>query len=302
MLTNNGSDLVLSPMAGWSDVGMRRLCRRFGAGLCYTEMVSAKGLFYGNPNTEILLATDPEEYCGVQIFGSDPDIMGEVVREKLKKFSVIDINMGCPVAKIVKNGEGSALLKTPELARKIVEAVKKNSGGRPVTVKMRTGFYDGGKAAEFAEVLEAAGADMITVHGRTREQFFSGETDYDAIAEVKNAVDIPVCGNGGVTDGESYSRMKETGVDYVMIGRGSVGRPWIFAEVRGETPEYNLRELIKEHIRALNYLPEKTAVNIMKKHIAGYVKGMRGRKILKEKVFSARSSRELTEIIDEFIF
>lgn len=302
MITYNGSDLVLAPAAGFSDAGLRTLAFRYGAGLCFTEMVSAKGLYYNNANTAALLTVGREEpHTGVQLFGKEPDIIAEAIAgERLAGFPVVDINMGCPVHKIVSNGEGSALMRDPDRIHAIVRAAAGAAAGRPVTVKLRAGFYDGFEnAEECAAAAEEGGAAMVTVHGRTREMFYSGKADYGIIAKVKRSVKIPVCGNGDVTDAESYSRMKEcTGADYVMIARGAFGRPWVFAEIRGEKPEVAVGALIREHIGLLSFLPERTAVNCMKKQIAFYVKGMGGRRKLKEAIFGAQSMREMLSVID----
>lgn len=300
MLTYNGNDLILAPIAGFSDCGMRSLSFRYGAGLCFTEMVSAKGLFYKNENTEGLLHIGKDEKnTGVQIFGSDPDIMAEVIGyECMKGFPVIDINCGCPVPKIYKNGEGSALMNDPALVLRIVSAVKKNASGRKVTVKIRKGVNGRENAVEVALAAQEGGADMVTVHGRTREQMYAGTADYDCIAQVKKALKIPVCGNGDVVDRESYLMMKETGVDYVMVARGAIGRPYVFAEIRGENPVYSVAALIKEHMKYIDFLPERVVVGTMKKQIAAYVKGIRGQKKIKEEIFACETAEQMLRLID----
>lgn len=302
MITYNGSDLILAPVAGYTDIGMRTLCTRYGAGLCFTEMVSAKGLHYNNANTEDLLRLGAEEkHTGVQLFGSEPDIIAEAVASaRLKKFPVIDINMGCPVPKIVNNGEGSALMRAPDRIFAIVKAAKNAAKDRLLTVKMRTGFYKGYETCvECASAAEQAGADMVTVHGRTREDFYSGTVDYNAIAEVKSALKIPVCGNGDVVDETSYLKMKEsTGVDYVMIARGSFGRPYVFSSIKNIPYQFSIKESLLEHITMLSYLPERTVVNCMKKQFAYYIKGMRGQKALKEAAFAAQNMADLLTLID----
>lgn len=304
MITYNGSDLILAPLAGFSDSGMRSLCSRYGAGLCFTEMVSAKGLHYNNENTQELLHIGKDEpYTGVQLFGSDPDIIAEAIAsERLKNFPVIDINGGCPVPKVVKNGEGSALIEKPELIREIFIKATKAAGGRPVTFKTRKGVTDEALSLDAALAAQEGGASMVTVHGRTRKAMYSGYADLDYIAKIKSALSIPVCGNGDVTDRESYLRMKQTGVDYVMIARGAIGRPYVFAAVKGETPEYKVRELIKEHIEYLSFMPDRVVANNMKKQIAFYLKGIPGQKSIKEKVFSATSLEELLFFVDSIQF
>lgn len=299
-ITYNGSDLILAPIAGFSDSGMRTLCFEYGAGLCFTEMVSAKGLHYKNENTaELLHIGKDEKNTGVQIFGSDVDIIAEtVLSEPLKQFDIIDINMGCPVPKVVKNGDGSALLNKPELVYKIVEKAKQAVGKRKITVKIRKGIYGKICAKEVALAAQEGGASMVTVHGRTREQMYSGTVDYDIIAEVKQALDIPVCGNGDVTDKESYDKMKQTGVDYVMIARGAIGRPYVFSVARGETPEYNVKDLILRHIDYISYLPERVIAGTMKKQISAYLKGVPGQKKIKDAVFTAATLDEIKSLIN----
>lgn len=301
MITYNGSDLILAPIAGYSDVGMRTLCFEYGAGLCFTEMVSAKGLHYKNANTEILLHTgEGDRHTGVQLFGNDPDIIAEAVASaRLSNFPVVDINMGCPVPKIVNNGDGSALMRDPDRIFKIVKSAVSVADGREITVKMRAGFYNGYEnAAECAAAAEEGGASMVTVHGRTREMYYSGKADYGVISRVKQAVKIPVCGNGDVTDRESYERMKDSGADFVMIARGAFGCPWVFSDIRGEERPHSVRETVKRHISMLDFLPERTAVNCMKKQIAFYVKGLRGNKAIKEGAFAAENMAELISVID----
>lgn len=302
MITYNGTDLILAPVAGYTDIGMRTLCTRYGAGLCFTEMVSAKGLHYNNANTEDLLRLGAEEtHTGVQLFGSEPDIIAEAVAsERLKKFPVIDINMGCPVPKIVNNGEGSALMRDPDRIFAIIKAAKNAAKDRLLTVKMRTGFYKGYETCvECAFAAEQAGADMVTVHGRTREDFYSGTVDYNAIAKVKSALKIPVCGNGDVVDETSYLKMKEsTGVDFVMIARGAFGRPYVFSSIKNIPYQFSIKESLLEHISMLSYLPERTVVNCMKKQFAYYIKGMRGQKALKEAAFAAQNMADLLTLID----
>lgn len=304
MITYNNSDLILAPIAGYSDSGMRSLCSSYGAGLCYTEMVSAKGLYYKNENTSDLLHIGKDEkHTGVQIFGSDIDIICEVMNYKeLLSFPVVDINMGCPVSKVVKNGEGSALMKDPDLVCRIVKAMKSVANGRKITVKIRAGFFNGYEnAVEVAKSIEEGGADMVTVHGRTREMFYSGKVNYDIIARVKQAVKIPVCGNGDVTDRESYLMMKNTGVDYVMIARGAIGKPYIFSLVHNKDYEFDLHSAIKSHIKDLAFLPDNVVANSMKKHIAYYLKGISNTKNIKDNIFKANSVAEVLALIDLII-
>lgn len=294
---------VLAPIAGFSDVGFRRLCARAGAALTYTEMISAKGLVYGSSKTEDLLhTTDAEKVKAVQIFGSDPEIMLAAARHRaLQKFDVIDVNMGCPVPKIVGNGEGSALLKTPELAAKIVRTLKLS--GKYTTVKFRIGFEQNSRTGvDFAKILQDAGADALTVHGRTREQFYAGRADREYIAEVVRAVDIPVIANGDVDSVNDYREMlRVTGAAGVMIARGALGKPWLFADIAGaERPWTTRREAVGEHISTMLEFHSSVYVAAnMKKHLAYYVRGLAGGKQFKQKVFESNSLDELNAAIDE---
>lgn len=294
-------DAVFAPVAGYSDVGLRALCAEAGAALTYTEMVSAKGLIYGNEHTEDLLHTTGfEKTAAVQIFGREPEIMARAAEsEALAKFDIIDINMGCPVRKIVGNGEGSALLKNPSLAAKIVRTVRR--AGKPVTVKFRIGFEKNSRTGvDFAKVLQDAGAAALTVHGRTREQFYEGKADRDYIAEVVRAVDIPVIANGDVYDKEDYEEMKtHTGAAGVMIARGALGNPQIFSEITGTPVKYDkVKDIVLEHIRILSSFHSETyVVNNMKKHVAYYCKGIRGGKQLKLEAFEAKSLKELERAV-----
>lgn len=294
--------LLFAPIAGYSDAGMRVLCREYGAGLCFTEMVSAKGLYYNSKASRDLLFTYPEEDIkAVQIFGGEPDFIAWAVKsDELKPFDIIDINMGCPVPKIVKNFEGSYLMTDPDLICKIVRAAVDASEGRPITVKLRAGFTDNYKnAVECALAAESGGASAVTVHGRTRDMFYSGHADLDIIREVKAALKIPVIGNGDVVDRTAYLKMKEyTGVDGVMVARGALGRPYIFSEILELPYEFDRIEAIKRHIMLLSHLPERVAVNNMKKQIVYYVRGLKNHRQIKEAAFKAASMDELISAID----
>lgn len=285
---NFDNNVFLAPMAGVTDIAFRGLCKEMGCGLVYTEMVSAKALYYGSENTEELMKISQEEKpVAVQMFGNDPYIMAKVCEDYFNRnddICLVDINMGCPAPKIVRNGEGSALMKSPDLAAQIVKEVKKASA-KPVTVKFRKGFCEGKiNAVEFAKAMEEAGADAIAVHGRTREQMYEGKADWDIIGKVKAAVTIPVIGNGDVKSAEDAKRLIEiSNCDGIMIARGSQGNPWIFRQVlqglRGEEVIYpDYREKINMCIRhyelALKYHGEFKAVREMRKHIAWYIKGM----------------------------
>ena len=283
------NNIILAPMAGVSDLPFRLLCARYGAGMVCMEMISAKAIMYNNKNTESLLEIHPEEGCvSLQLFGSDPKIMSEQAKRiEDRPYDILDINMGCPVPKVVNNGEGSALMKDPILAGQIIEAIVKNTS-KPVTVKIRKGFVnDELTAPDIAYIAQESGASAVTVHGRTREQYYSGKADWNAIAEVKRRVSIPVIGNGDVTDGESAKRMfDETGCDAVAIGRAAQGNPFIFREILHfiETREKLNRpdgtemfDTVKEHARLMiEYKGEYTAVREMRKHLSWYSAGMPG--------------------------
>lgn len=292
------SPYLLAPLAGYTDISYRNICRGYGAGLTYTEMVSAKGLVYGNDKTSDLLRLAPSETpSAVQIFGSEPDVMAEAV--KRIECDIIDINMGCPVRKIVSNGEGSALMLSPSLAERVVSACVKASNGRPITVKFRAGFDEAHKnAVEFAKIMQNGGASAITIHGRTREQFYSGLADRELIKEVAETVNIPVIANGDITSIDDIKEYADSKVVGFMIGRGAIGRPEIFSILQGKTVEVDKVEQIKLHIDGLlPYLPERVVVNDMKKHIAFYLKGKSGIKDIKNAVFSAKSIDELLKIL-----
>lgn len=302
-LSNN---VILAPMAGVSDIAFRLLCHEQGAGLVCSEMVSAKAILYGNKNTEELLQIHPEEGpVSLQLFGSDPDIVSEMAKRiEERPFAVLDLNMGCPVPKVVNNGEGSALMKDPLLAGRIVETTAK-AIKKPLTVKIRKGFDDGHvNAAEMAHILQESGAAAVAVHGRTREQYYSGQADWEIIAQVKAAVKIPVIGNGDVTDADSALRLLEkTGCDGVMIGRAAQGNPWIFREVTAalegrEIPprptRQELYEMIERHARlAAAYKGEYITVREMRKHLAWYTTGLPHAAALRRQINSMETMEEL---------
>lgn len=291
--------LVLAPMAGYTDYAMRELCAEAGAGLTVTEMVSAKGLAYSPHKCRELLLTAPHETVKcAQLFGHEPEFFEKALgMDELAPFDIIDINMGCPVPKIVRNGEGSALMNDPALAEKIVAACVKAAGGRPVTVKTRLGFGEGEfTAAEFCRRLEGAGAAAITLHGRTRAQGYAGLADRDKIAEVKNALSIPLIGNGDVNADTADDMLGL--VDAAAIGRAAVGNPYIFAEILGRKPRESVRDLVLRHIELSYgaYGDRYTFVNI-RKHLASYLGGVRGGKEIRIKLFSAGSTDELIELV-----
>ena len=279
--------LALGPMAGVTDLPFRLLCKEMGCTMLYTEMVSAEAILYKNKNTKELLNIDKNEHpVGVQLFGSDPDIMAQIAAQVEEgECDFIDINMGCPVPKIVNNGEGSALLKQPKLVEEILTKMVK-AVNKPVTVKIRKGFENGTVyAVEIAKIAESCGVSAIAVHGRTREQYYSGKADWDVIKDVKKAVKIPVIGNGDIFSAEDAKAMKEyTGCDGLMVARGARGNPWIFREIKEylengnviDKPTINdIREMIIRHAKMLvNYKGEYTGIREMRKHIAWYTAGL----------------------------
>lgn len=307
-----GNNVILAPMAGVSDLPFRLLCSEQGVGLAGMEMISAKAILYNNKNTSALMEIHPEEGpVSLQLFGADGEIISEMAKRiEERPFAILDINMGCPVPKVVNNGEGSALMKNPALAEgiiaKTVKAIRK-----PVTVKIRKGFDETHvNAVEMAKAAEAAGAAAIAVHGRTREQFYSGKADWDIIGEVKRAVSIPVIGNGDVVDGESAKRLlATTGCDGVMIGRAARGNPWIFREVIGyledgrtvDRPKpQEVKETILRHaVLQLQYKGEYTGIREMRKHISWYTAGYPHSARFRGKINAIEKMEELREGVEE---
>lgn len=306
---------VLAPMAGVTDLPFRLLCKEQGAGLLCMEMVSAKALQYENRNTQELLKIHPKEYpVSLQLFGSDPEVISEQAKriEDLP-FQILDINMGCPVPKVVKNGEGSALMKQPKLVYEIVSKTVK-AIEKPVTVKIRKGFDDSSiNAVGIAKIIEEAGAAAVAVHGRTREQYYSGTADWDIIAQVKAAVHIPVIGNGDVTSPQKAAAMMEqTGCDGVMIGRGAQGNPWIFRELKyyDETGKIlprptnaEIRDMMLKHAELqIKYKGEYQGIRQMRSHVAWYTKGMAGSAKLRDAINQVESYDELKALVEAKIY
>lgn len=307
------SDVLLGPMAGVTDLAFRKICMAFDCGLLVTEMVSSKAMHYNDKKTAKLLELDPAEIAAIQIFGSEPEIMAEAA-ETLNTHSnkILDINMGCPAPKIVKNGDGSALMKNPKLAGEIIKAVVDRSI-KPVTVKIRKG-WDGTciNAVEIALIAEANGASAVVVHGRTRDQFYSGTADYNIIKEVKNALVIPVIGNGDVFGIEDAVRMKEeTACDGIMIARGAQGNPWLLREVAqylktGEIIDKpSFEEKIEVALKHFDLLIQIKGEHIglleMRKHASWYIKGMQGASKIKTEINRSKDIEEVKKLLRSLI-
>lgn len=297
------SNALFAPMAGLSDIGARYLARKYGAGLTYTEMVSAKGLIYNNRQTQDLLTlAENDTPSAVQLFASRPEDIMAAIRLLPPNVDIVDINMGCPVPKVVKNGEGSALMKDSGRAAELVAGAV-SASDRPITVKMRTGWSrDSITAVEVAKAVEKAGAAAITVHGRTREDMYSGEVDYDTIRRVKDSVSIPVIGNGDVKSFADYHNMIAlTQVDGVMIGRGAVGNYKLFSAINGTACEADTCADIHTHIKVLQTIyPDKVVANLMKMHISYYAAGFRGAKAIREQAHAASNIGDIEAVIELF--
>lgn len=308
------NNLILAPMAGVTDLPFRKVCKEFGPGLVCTEMVSSKAIFYEDSKTKLLMKTEGEKRpISMQIFGSDEETMGYAAKYVSRLADIVDINMGCPAPKVVKNGDGSKLLLDIEKAEKVIKSVVKNSD-KPVTLKLRKGWdLNNIVAVEFAQMAEKAGVSAITIHGRTRTEMYSGKADLDIIKKVKESVKIPVIGNGDIVDEESALKMFEyTGVDGIMIGRGTFGNPWIFERIKyfletGEKlPEISKEEklrVIKKHIELeLQEKEEITAIREMRKHIAWYTKNMPNSSEFRNEMNKIEDKEKLIKKVEEFFY
>ncbi|MDE3460082.1 tRNA dihydrouridine synthase DusB [Clostridioides difficile] len=306
--------VFLSPMAGVTDLPFRLICKEQGCGLLYTEMINGKALCYDDENTKKMIKIEEEEHpVAVQIFGSEPEFMGRAA-EIMNDYSneILDINMGCPAPKVVKNGDGSALMKNPKLAEEVLRAVVKNSK-KPVTLKIRKGWDDNSvNAVEIAKIAEDCGISALAIHGRTREQFYTGKADWDIIAEIKKNLSIPVIGNGDVfTIEDSINMLDKTGCDAIMIGRGAQGNPWIFKRINhymntGEIlPEPTLNEKISTAIKHLKLAVEEhgeyVAVREMRKHIAWYLKGLRNSAKLRDEINKIEDYQEVVSKLEYYM-
>lgn len=310
------TNIVLAPMAGVTDITYRTICKEMGAGLVVTEMVSAKGLYYKDIKTKKLMKINEKNRpVSLQIFGSDPDIMAYVVDKYInerKDIDILDVNMGCPTPKIVKNGDGSALMKVPMLAGEIINKIKKVST-KPVTVKIRSGWDSKSiNAVEFAKILEFNGADMIAVHGRTREQFYTGKADYNIIKEVKENVKVPVVGNGDIyTPQDAVKMLEQTNCDGVMVARGILGNPWLIMNiVKIFNNDYNFYEptakdkieMVKRHAFMLaDELDEKVAMLEMRKFAAWYMKGMKNSSETRNKINKITTAEDLCLVLEGYM-
>ncbi len=305
-------NLILGPMAGVTDLPFRVLCKEQGADLMFTEMISAKGIYYNNKNTEKLWEIDDSEHpIGLQLFGSDPELMAQMAKKiEHKNFDILDINMGCPVPKVVNNGEGSALMKNPQLAGRIIKEISQ-AIEKPVTVKFRKGFNDDAvNAVEFAKIAEENGAAAVTVHGRTREQYYGGKADWDIIRQVKQAVSIPVMASGDVFNVEDAIRCQEvTNCDGIMIARGARGNPWIFKQIKhyqktGEIlPKPSAKEVLDMILRhgkmQVEFKGELMGMREMRKHVAWYTTGYKNSASIRRKVNEVETYAQLQKLCEE---
>ena len=308
------NNIILAPMAGVTDLPFRTICKEKGCGMLYTEMINAKALCYDDENTKKMLNLEDDGHpVAVQIFGSDPEYMGKAA-SIMNQYTndILDINMGCPAPKVIKNGDGSALMRNPKLAAEVLTAVVKNSK-KPVTLKIRKGWDDNSvNALEIAKIAEECGISALAIHGRTREQFYSGKADWDIIAEIKQSINIPVIGNGDVFDvQDAVNMLEKTKCDAIMIGRGSQGNPWIFNRINhymktGEVlPEPTLEEKISTAIKHMNLAVaehgEYVAVREMRKHIGWYLKGLKNSAKYRDQINKITDYKEVISMLEEYV-
>lgn len=309
------NNVFLAPLAGYTDLPFRLICKEQGAGLVFTEMVSAKGMYYNDEKTQLITTShEKERPVALQIFGSDPKIMASVVEEKLNSrddIAIIDINMGCPAPKIVKNNDGSALMKDPKLVERILKAIVKVSQ-KPITVKIRKGYdHDNINGIEIAKIAESCGVSAVTIHARTRDMFYSGQADWDYIKKLKQEISIPLIGNGDIfTPEDAIKMLEDTGCDGVLIGRGSMGNPWIFRRILnlidGKVDEVpSLEETILLAIRhmemACQHKGQRVGVNEMRKHISHYLKGLKNSSELKNIINKENDKEKIKEILLDYL-
>ena len=307
------NNLILAPMAGVTDLPFRKICKEFGPGLVCTEMVSSKAIFHDDSKTKLLMNAEGERRpVSMQIFGSGEETMGYAAKYVSEKADIVDINMGCPAPKVIKNGDGSALMRNPKLAAEVLTAVVKNSE-KPVTLKIRKGWDDNSvNALEIAKIAEECGISALAIHGRTREQFYSGKADWDIIAEIKQSINIPVIGNGDVFDvQDAVNMLEKTKCDAIMIGRGSQGNPWIFNRINhymktGEVlPEPTLEEKISTAIKHMNLAVaehgEYVAVREMRKHIGWYLKGLKNSAKYRDQINKITDYKEVISMLEEYV-
>ena len=297
------NNLFLAPLAGFSDFAMRQICLKYGAGLTFTEMVSCKGLLYDNENTkDLLYTTSNEKIKCAQIFGSDPLIMRRAIESQaLSTFDIIDVNFGCPMPKIFNNGDGSALLQNPSLAEKIIYECSKT--GKPITCKMRIGLTEGKYVTEdFVKAVANGGAQLITVHGRTRDKIYAGEVNFEEIAKAKKVSPVPIIANGGIfTKKDAEVIMDRTGADGIMIARGALEKPWLFAEILGNDVNVSKKELINKHINLLlTKFDDKTVSVVFRKQLCLYLKGEKNSSEFKQRLFTYKDTTSIKKAIDEF--
>ena len=297
------ANTILAPMAGYTDPAFRSICRDYGVRLTVTEMVSSKAIVMNNQLTKTLLKRfDNDAPCFVQIFGHEPEVMAESLQhEELAAFDGVDINMGCPVKKIVGNGDGSALLENPRLASQCITAVKRAIGNKPLSVKFRLGVSDSAGAADFAKMCADSGADFLTVHFRTRKQMYMGQADYSTLPRIVQC-GVPVFANGDVSSRAQYLQLLDMGAFGVAVGRGALGKPYVFSQIANRPYTMDVLHTILRHVQLLDtYLPHRVVNNEMKKHVAFYLKGMRGAKQTVVEVMQAKSVEQIVSAVENFL-